>query len=66
MEHVERGGQETAGGKRKVTWDGGVWAVDAQETYKSDDVFALNPDAIPVEEVGPTMLAEMRRHEQGG
>ena len=63
MEHVERGQVATSkDGKRKVTWDGGVWAVDAQEKYHSaDDVLNVALERFAPEEVGPAMLAEMRR-----
>ncbi len=63
MEAVERGRVgSTQDGKRRVTWDGGVWAVDAKEKYQdADDVLGVDVSRFPVEEVGPTMLGEMRR-----
>jgi len=63
MEQVERGRvAQTTDGKRKMTWDGGVWAVDAQEKYHTyEDVINLDPTKIAVEPVGAEMLGEMRR-----
>ncbi|MBI2299147.1 MAG: hypothetical protein HYU66_09440 [Armatimonadetes bacterium] len=51
----------TRDGRRKVTRDGGVWAVDARERYRDhDDIFAVDPDSFEVESVGPAMLEPMR------
>jgi hypothetical protein len=63
MEHVERGRVvQTTDGKRKMTWDGGVWAVDAQEKYHTyEDVLKLETASIEVEPVGQAMLGEMQR-----
>ncbi|MFH1567457.1 MAG: uroporphyrinogen decarboxylase family protein [Gemmatimonadota bacterium] len=52
----------SADGKRAYTRDGGVWAVGDRERFRGpEDVLAVDPDAIEVEEVGPAMLAEMDR-----
>ena len=49
-------------GKRRVTWDGGVWAVDAKEKYRdAADVLQVDVSRFPVEEIGPAMLSEMNR-----
>ncbi len=63
MEHVERGQvATTSDGKRKVTWDGGVWAVDAKEKYHTPgDVLNVDQDRFEIETVGPAMIREMRR-----
>jgi hypothetical protein len=60
---VERGRVvATQDGKRKMTWDGGVWAVDAQEKYhNADDVLHVDLDKFQPESVAPAMIAEMRR-----
>jgi len=50
----------TRNGKRRVTRDGGVWATDATEKYRSpEDVLSVDPERFEVETVGPAMLARM-------
>ena len=63
MEHVERGViDSTRDGRRKVTWDGGVWAVDAKDKYDDyDDVLAVDIEQFAVEPIAAPMLNEMRR-----
>ena len=50
----------TRDGKRLVTRDGGVWAVDAREKYKShEDVLSVDLEQFEVEGVGEPMLSRM-------
>ena len=52
----------TKDGKRLVTRDGGVWAVDAKEKYKGpEDVMAVEPRQFEVEPVSEPMLLTMAR-----
>jgi len=50
----------TKDGKRLVTRDGGVWAVDAKEKYRShEDVLGVELAQFEIEEVGAPMLSAM-------
>jgi len=50
----------SADGKRRFTRDGGVWAVGDRERFSShEDVLALDPVTIEVEEVAPAMVDRM-------
>jgi hypothetical protein len=50
----------TRDGKRRVTRDGGVWATDAKEKYRTpEDVLSVDPEQFEVETVGPAMLGRM-------
>lgn len=50
----------TRDGKRAVTRDGGVWAVDARNTYKTaEDVLTVDLTQFAAETVNETMLTEM-------
>jgi len=50
----------TRDGTRRVTFDGGVWATDAREKYRSpEDVLSADPERFEVETVGPGMLGRM-------
>jgi hypothetical protein len=63
MEYVPKPGEVgvTRDGKRRITRDGGVWAVDAKEKYKDyTDVLNVDIGRFEVEQVGEAMLAKMR------
>lgn len=50
----------TRDGKRAVTRDGGVWAVDAKEKYRAgEDVLDVDLTQFAAEEVDDTMLGQM-------
>jgi hypothetical protein len=50
----------TRNGQRLVTHDGGVWAVDAKERYRTpDDVLGVGLARFAAEPVGDEMLARM-------
>lgn len=50
----------TRDGRRRVTRDGGVWAVDAKEKYHDEgDVLGVDLERFPVEPVDERMLGEM-------
>ncbi len=50
----------TRNGRRRVTRDGGVWATDAREKYRTpEDVLSVDLERFEVETVGPAMLARM-------
>ena len=50
----------TRDGKRQVTRDGGVWATDAREKYRTpEDVLSVDLEQFEVETVGPAMLGRM-------
>jgi len=50
----------TRDGRRVVTRDGGVWAVDAREKYKTvEDVFDVDLGQFAAENVGEAMIARM-------
>lgn len=50
----------TRNGKRLVTQDGGIWAVDAKERYETpDDVLSVDLTRFAAEPVGDEMLARM-------
>jgi hypothetical protein len=52
----------TRDGRRRVTRDGGVWAVDAKERYKTpEDVLQVDLSRFEVEDVREAMLDEMAR-----
>jgi hypothetical protein len=49
-------------GKRRFTWDGGVWAVGDPDRYRThEDVLAVDRGSFQVEEVDARMLDEMAR-----
>ncbi len=63
MDVVPQAGQvaATRDGRRKVTRDGGVWAVDARVNYRDEqDVLGVDLERFPVEAVDERMLAPMR------
>jgi len=50
----------TRDGRRRVTRDGGVWATDAQEKYRTpEDVLRVDLDRFEVEAINPAMLDRM-------
>ncbi len=52
----------TRDGRRHVTRDGGVWATDAKEQYRTpEDVLNVDLDRFEVEAVGEPMLSTMAR-----
>jgi hypothetical protein len=52
----------TRDGTRHVTRDGGVWATDAKEKYRTpEDVLSVDLDRFEVEVVTEPMLSEMAR-----
>ena len=61
-EVVPRKGEvgRTRDGRRAVTRDGGVWAIDAKEKYQTaEDVLDVDLTQFPVERVDDTMLGRM-------
>jgi len=50
----------TRDGRRRTTRDGGVWATDARDKYRTpEEVLNVAPDGFEVESVGPPMLERM-------